>query len=408
MPKVRIRFPENFLWGAASSAYQTEGNNINADWWVWEHSEKRKRALKGHQNPYDQYICGVGTDFYNRYEEDFSLAAHLSHNAVRFGVEWSRIEPMQGKFDQKVLDHYEKILQSAKANGLQVFLTLHHFTLPTWLAKRGGFTTKAGIQFYLRYAEIVVKRLGQYVDFWLTFNEPEVYATHSYLLGIFPPQQKNLLSAWRVVNNIIAAHNLISPKIKYITAKPVSMAFHLADLQPTGLLGSLARSFSHYLANEYILRRTINACDFVGVNYYEHFHVSILGRRKSSHSGHESTDLGWSIHPEGIERVLLNVQKYNKPIYITENGLADHKDVKREKFIKDHLYYVHEAIKKGANVRGYLHWSLTDNFEWQHGYWPRFGLIEIDRENMLRRKARYSALMYAQICKDNYFDYEVK
>ncbi len=407
MQKVRLKFPEHFLWGAASSAYQTEGNNKNSDWWVWENSEKRKNALKKHKHIPEQYLSGEAADFFNRFEEDFSIAKHLNHNATRFGLEWSRIEPKEGEFDQKTLEAYEKMLQSAKANGLQIFLTLHHFTLPIWFAKKGGFAKKENIKFFLRYAEIVARRFSDYVDFWLTFNEPEVYATHSYLFGIFPPQNKSFLKTFQVISNIITAHNLTAPQIKAQTGKPVSMAFHLSDLQPSGLLGGVVRSLSHYLANEYILRRTVATCDYIGVNYYEHFHIGVLGRRKSSHTGHEFTDLNWSIHPDGLERVLINLKKYDKPIYITENGLADDKDQKREKFIKDHLYYVHHAIKEGVDVRGYLHWSLTDNFEWQHGFWPRFGLVEIDRENSLKRKVRFSALKYSEICKDNEMEYYI-
>jgi len=408
MQKIRLKFPENFLWGAASSAYQTEGNNIHADWWAWEHSEKRRNFVKNRRPHSEQYISGEACDFYNRFEEDFSIAKHLNHNAIRFGVEWSRIEPEEGKFDQAVLDHYEKMIKSAKANGLQIFLTLHHFTLPKWLANKGGFTKRENIPYFIKFTEIVVKQLGEYVDFWIIFNEPEVYATHTHLLGIFPPQERNVLKTWRLVNNLIMAHNLASPRIKALTGKPVSMAFHLSDLQPAGLLGGLAKSLSHFAANEYILKRTVGACDFIGVNYYEHFHVGIFGRRKHSRTGHEFTDLGWSIHPDGLERVLLNIKKYGKPVYITENGLADERDEKREKFIKDHLYYVHKAIKQGADVRGYLYWSLTDNFEWQHGFWPRFGLVGIDRDNLLRRKVRYSALKYAEICKHNLLEYESK
>jgi len=408
MQKIRLKFPENFLWGAASSAYQTEGNNIHADWWAWEHSEKRRNFVKNRRPHSEQYISGEACDFYNRFEEDFSIAKHLNHNAIRFGVEWSRIEPEEGKFDQAVLDHYEKMIKSAKANGLQIFLTLHHFTLPKWLANKGGFTKRENIPYFIKFTEIVVKQLGEYVDFWIIFNEPEVYATHTHLLGIFPPQERNVLKTWRLVNNLIMAHNLASPRIKALTGKPVSMAFHLSDLQPAGLLGGLAKSLSHFAANEYILKRTVGACDFIGVNYYEHFHVGIFGRRKHSRTGHEFTDLGWSIHPDGLGRVLLNIKKYGKPVYITENGLADERDEKREKFIKDHLYYVHKAIKQGADVRGYLYWSLTDNFEWQHGFWPRFGLVGIDRDNLLRRKVRYSALKYAEICKHNLLEYESK
>ncbi|MEK7161498.1 MAG: family 1 glycosylhydrolase, partial [Patescibacteria group bacterium] len=205
MQKVKLKFPEHFLWGTASSAYQTEGNNINADWWAWENSEKRKNFVKNRRPNPEQYISGEATDFFSRFEEDFSIARHLNHNAIRFGLEWSRIEPEEGRFDQSAINIYEKMLQSAKANGLQIFLTLHHFTLPLWLAKKGGFSKKENIIYFLRYSEMVARRFSDYVDFWLTFNEPEVYATHSYLLGIFPHQNKSFIKALRVVNNIITA-----------------------------------------------------------------------------------------------------------------------------------------------------------------------------------------------------------
>jgi beta-glucosidase len=183
------------------------------------------------------------------------------------------------------------------------------------------------------------------------------------------------------------------------------MAYHLSDLQPWGLLGGLASGVAHYFANEYILSRTIQQCDFIGVNYYFHHHIGLLGARRRSHSNHDVTDMGFGIHPEGLRRVLLNLKKYNKPVYITENGLADAKDTKREKFIKDHLYNIYLAIEQGVDVRGYLHWSLLDNFEWGYGFVPKFGLVEIDREDLLRRKVRYSALSYAKICKNNYLEY---
>lgn len=406
MSKQILKFPNGFLWGAASSAYQTEGNNIHSDWWSFEHSIKRIEFTKTRDHEAAQYISGDACDGYNRFDEDFALAEHLHHNSTRFGIEWSRLEPEEGRFAEEEWDHYEKVLQSAKFHNLTVFLTLHHFTVPVWLAKKGGFAKRRNLKYFERFAQMAAKRLGQYVDFWITINEPEVYATHSYLLGIFPPQKKSFFRSLRVINNMIRLHNRLAPMLKFQTGKPVSMAFHLADLEPAGFLGGMAKSFAHYAANEYILRRTIKYCDYIGVNYYEHHHLGILGFRKHSHTNHDHTDLGWGIHPEGLERVLMYVKGYNKPIYITENGLADAKDLKREKYIKDHLYFVHRAIQAGADVRGYLYWSLTDNFEWQHGFWPRFGLIEIDREDLLRRKVRYSALKYGEICKNNSMEHE--
>lgn len=404
--KQKLKFPNGFLWGAASSAYQTEGGNSNADWWAWEKSARRTDYLhkKGLNPAYFQ--SGVATDFYNRFEEDFFLAEHLNHNAIRFGIEWARIQPKEGEFDEAALDRYEKMLQSAKFHGLKVFLTLHHYTCPVWFMKKGGFTKTENISYFLHYARHAARRLSQYVDFWVTINEPGLYAAQSYWMGVHPPQVKSFRTAFKVTQNLIKSHNLLAEYIQQHLRQPVSMAFNLSDLQPYGFLGGLAAGLADYLANDYILKRTIDRCDYIGVNYYFHHHIGLFGLRKHSHSQHNQTDRGWGIHPEGLERVLLGLKGYKKPIYILENGIADSKDEKREKFIKEHLLYTHSAIQKGADVRGYLYWSLTDNFEWEEGFWPRFGLIEVDREVLLRRKVRYSALKYAEICKNNYLEVE--
>ncbi len=401
--KQKYRFPNNFLWGAATAAHQIEGNNINSDWWAWEHSSQRENWLKERGKDPKEYYSGIACDSYNRFDEDFALAKKLHHNAHRLSIEWARIEPREGFFDEKELDHYEKVLQSAKYHGLTTFVTLHHFTNPLWFAKKGGFVREQNLESFLRYIKAVTSRLDEYVDFWLTVNEPELYSTSSYSIQI--PRTFSLREKFKVAKNLIKAHNLAANFIRRSFRKPVSMAFHLSDLQPWGVLGSLASGLAHYFFNEYILGKTIQQCDFIGVNYYFHHHVGIFGPRKHSHTQHETSDLGFGIHPEGLERVLLNLKKYKKPIYITENGLADAKDVKRKKFIEDQLLYIHKALTQGADVRGYLHWSLIDNFEWGYGFWPRFGLIEIDRENNLERKIRPSALAYAEICKSNSMEY---
>lgn len=400
----KLIFPKDFLWGSAISSYQTEGNNTNTDWWAWEHSPRRENELFAKNLKAEDFQSGLACDFYNRYEEDFSLAQHLNHNAIRLGVEWARIEPKEGVFDDAVLDHYEKMLQSAKFHGLTVFLTLHHYTSPVWFMKKGGFTKTENLTYFLHYARHAAKRFSQYVDFWVTINEPGLYAAQSYWMGEHPPQVKSLRTAWKVVDNLIKAHNLLAEFIQEHLRQPVSMAYNLSDLQPYGFLGGLVAGLADYVANDYILRRTIAHCDYIGVNYYFHHHIGLFGFRKHSHSQHHQTDRGWGIHPEGIERVLLGLKGYNKPLYILENGIADAKDEKREQFIKQHLFYVHRAIQQGADVRSYLYWALTDNFEWEEGFWPRFGLIEIDREDLLRRKVRFSATKYAEICKNNYLE----
>jgi beta-glucosidase len=404
-PKQILKFPEGFLWGAGTSAHQIEGNNTNSEWWAWENSVKRHNQLvaKG-LNP-KNFASDLACDSYNRYDEDFALAKELGHNSTRFSIEWARVEPKEGQYSEKELDHYEKVLQSAKYNGLTTFVTLHHFTNPLWFIQKGGFEKKDNIKHFIDYGVKATKRLSEYVDFWLTFNEPEIYSTHSYLAGTFPPNFHNPIKTFKVINHIIQTHNILAPKIKMYTGKPVSMAYHLSDIQPTSTYSSPLTSLIHYLVNEYILTRTINTCDFLGMNYYNHFHIGWLGRRKHSHSGHDSSDIGWGIHPEGLERLLLFLKKFNKPIYITENGIADANDTKREKFIKEHLLHVHSAIKKGVDVRGYLYWALIDNFEWAMGFAPRFGLIEVDYEDLRRRRVRYSAIKYAEICKTNELHY---
>lgn len=401
MTKQVLKFPKGFLWGSAFSSYQTEGGNSNADWWAWEHSPRRENLLRAAGKNPEEYRSGQATDFWNRYDEDFSLAQHLNQTAIRFGVEWSRIQPQEGVFDEKVLEHYEKMLQSAKYHGLTVFLTLHHYTSPIWFMKKGGFTKKENISYFLHYARHTARRLSQYVDFWVTVNEPVLYAAQGYYLGVHPPQVKSFRTAYRVVNNLVHAHNLLAEYIQQHLKQPVSMAFNLSDLQPSGILGGLVAGLADYVLNDYILKRTIARCDYIGVNYYFHHHVGLFGVRRHSHSQHSRNDRGWGIHPDGIERVLLALKKYYKPVYILENGVADSKDAFRDKFITDHLASVHRAISKGADVRGYLYWSLTDNFEWEEGFWPKFGLVEIDRNDLLRRKVRYSALKYAEICKNN-------
>lgn len=403
--KTKYKFPHGFLWGAATSAHQVEGGNVNSDWWAWENSLARENELRSQGKEPEDYKSGIACDSYNRYDEDFELAQHLHHNATRLSIEWARIEPKEGEYNEAELDHYEKVLQSAKAHGLTTFVTLHHYTNPKWFISKGGFTKSANVHHFTEYAKVAVKRLSEYADFWITFNEPEIYASHSYLLGKYPPRKRSLWLCWKTIRNLIKAHNLTSGYIRHHIKKPVSMAYHLSDLQPSGILGRSITSLVHYLANEYMLSKTIQQCDFIGVNYYFHHHISLFGHRKRSLSNHDETDMGWGIHPDGLERVLLNLKKHNKPIYITENGLADAKDKKREKFIKDHLFYIHKAMDKGVDVRGYLYWSLLDNFEWTEGFSPRFGLVEVDRDDLLRRKVRYSAVRYAEVCQNNYLEY---
>lgn len=392
------KFPKDFLWGAATSAHQVEGGNFN-DWTKWEKENAKilAKEAKDYWQDWQQekfpkmfepsnYISGRACDHYHKYEEDFDIAKTLGHKAHRFSIEWSRIEPEEGKFNEEEIEHYRKVLKSLRERGLEPFVTLYHWPLPLWLEQKGGWLNKRTSYYFDRYIKIISEKLFDLVDYWVTLNEPNVYSAQSFLTGEWPPQKKNPLKYLRVLKNLTRAH------------KQAYKSLHLIDKNcNVGIAKNNIcfkfNPFADYFWNKYFLNKIKNQQDFIGLQYY--FYNSFLKPKDVLVS-----DLGWDIIPQGIYSVLRQLKRYNKPIYITENGLADADDSKREKFIKEHLKYVHKAIEEGVDVRGYFYWSLLDNFEWNKGFWPRFGLVEVDY-NTLERKVRPSAWKYAEICKSN-------
>ena len=376
---MKFQFPKNFFWGAATSAHQVEGNNHN-DWTEWE--KNRDKGIKDPSN----YISGRACDHYSRFREDFDIAKSLGHNAHRFSIEWSRIEPEEGKFDEKEIQHYQEIIDALRERGIEPFVTLWHWTLPLWVAKQGGWENKKTISNFARYCEKITRSI-QEVKFWITLNEPELFAAESYLKGIWPPQKKSLLRYIVVMRNFISAHKQVY-KIICSTSNVAQIGIAKNNICFDGIFAPFAR----WWWNKAFLNHIQKYQDFIGLNYYFH--------RPQSKTGIFS-DMNWEIYPEGIYRVLKDLVKYNKPIYITENGLADANDEKRAKFIKEHIKWIARAIKGGVDVRGYMYWSLLDNFEWDKGFWPRFGLVEIDY-NTMQRKIRKSAFEYKKIIEDNF------
>ena len=380
----KLKFPKDFLWGTATSAYQVEGGIENCDW-------------------SKVYPAGKACDHYNRYEQDFDLLKKLNQNAYRFSIEWSRIEPEEGKFDQKEIEHYRQVLLALKKRKIKSVVTLWHWTIPLWLAKKGGWINKKAIDYFTRYTKVIVEELGDLIDFWLTLNEPMVHIGNGHLRGNFPPQEKNIFKARKVFNNLIEGHRKSYHAIhaKYPKAK-VGITKLTNYFEPARKWCPLERfiaRFLHYQWNHRFLKKIKNCLDYIGLDYYFHDRIVFYPPFKRNFNKITS-DLGWEIYPEGIYWVLKYLANFEKPIYITENGLADAKDKLRKDFIKNHLYWVHKAIEEGVDVKGYFHWSLMDNFEWDKGFDPRFGLIEIDYKT-LERKIRPSALFYAKICKEN-------
>ncbi|MEX2008247.1 MAG: glycoside hydrolase family 1 protein [Candidatus Spechtbacterales bacterium] len=391
----QLRFPKGFLWGTATSSHQIEGNNTANDWW---RTEQEGRV---------PYKSGAACDSYNRYEEDFDIAASFNNNAARFSLEWSRIEPREGEFSREATEHYRKMIRAAKERGLEPFVTILHFTLPQWVAEKGGWNSRKTINFFERYTRYVAEELGEEAQFWFTINEPNVVSLMGYSLGIFPPHQKSILGFVRSMYLQRAAHKRAYRAFKDLRPDAhvgvvYAMTYFVA--YQDRMLSRIAKGLTDHFANKWFLNGSRKEQDFMAVNYY--FGVLLHVRWSAPWKWHIKdtsrlrTDFDWEIWPEGIYHIVNIAKRYKKPIYITENGIADADDDQRPSFIRDHLEWLHKAIADGADVRGYFHWSLLDNFEWGEGYTKRFGLVEVDFDTF-KRTPRRSYLEYKRICERN-------
>ncbi len=397
-------FPKEFFWGSATSAYQVEGDNCNCDWWEWE----QKGRLP--------YHSGQACRHYQLYTQDFDLAKQLNHNAHRFSVEWSRIQPQRDVFDPQEIQHYRDVVTALKSRGLEPVVTLHHFTNPLWFVKTGGWLNRSAPSYFLDFTRKVVEALCDKVNLWVTINEPMVYVYHAYLLGAWPPQQKSFIHARRAMENLIQAHLQAYACIHRIYEERklppprVSIAKNMQAFvacQP-GLRNAAAAKIRNRIFNFEFIEKLIakKALDFIGINYYTRSLVEVKGWSlrhllldvcMDNHSQLKKNSLGWDIYPAGLYEVILSLKKYRKPVFILENGICTDDDALRGAYIYEHLKCVLQAIRDGVEVNGYLYWSLLDNFEWDKGFAPRFGLIEVDYHTFGRR-VRESARQFAGIC----------
>ncbi len=397
--KTKEFFPKGFLWGTATAAHQVEGNNKFSDWWHWE---KSKKGIED---------SDIACDHYRMYKEDFHLAKNLlNNNSHRISIEWARIEPKEGRYNQKEILHYKKVLQELRKQKLASIVTLNHFTNPLWFAKKGGWTNSNNIKYFENFVNLCIKNFGQQVDYWVVINEPNVYTFMSYLQGFWPPQKHSLILAYKTYKNLAKAHNIGYQKIhdKIPNAK-VSSAINMVYFKHQNAVGALLSKIISFLCNYSFLSLTKGHHDYIGLNYYMMHLASIRDlfikqpslKKLEKLIGERKNDLGWPIYPEGIYEVTQSVfKRYKLPILITENGLADGNDSKRGGFLKDHLSWLRQSIKDGAQIIGYTHWTLMDNFEWRFGRRAKFGLFETDYKT-LKRIPRPSAFLYSKIAKEN-------
>lgn len=420
MGEIRdLVFPDGFLWGCAVSAHQVEGNNTNNNWWKWE------------QEGHTLDLSGVACDHYNRYEEDFDIAKKLNLNTFRTSIEWSRIEPREGVWNSKEIEHYRKVLHAMRERGLTPMITLHHFTDPLWFAEKGGWANSESVEVFARFVRKVVEELGDLIPFYNTINEPMVYVVLGYAFGVFPPGERDILKALGVARNFLLAHARAYHVIHEVCEergypKPKVGIVHnmmvFEPLDPNDERHVNEAKTSDAIYNWWFLDSTHTgsiqppvgqgeevdelkeAWDFIGLNYYTR-NICIPSPDPARRFAvvpmdAELTDMHYEVYPEGLYKLLVGLKKYGKPVYVTENGIATSNDRQRCRFILRHLAEAHRAMREGVDLRGYIYWSLIDNFEWNEGFSKRFGIVEVDYKT-LKRTPRESAYMYAEIAKSN-------
>jgi beta-glucosidase len=408
----KLVFPKGFLWGSATSAHQVEGGNCDSDWWKWEQSG-------GGAGP-----SGRACDQYELYEKDFDLLKSLNQNCYRFSVEWARIQPDADSFSEKHLAHYRSVVEALRKRGIEPIVTLHHFTSPVWFDSIGGWYNPKAPEYFARYCHKVVEALGDKVTWWVTINEPMVLLYYGYIRGQWPPFGTSAFRARSVQSHFIRSHVLAYRGIHScykkmgLPAPKVSVAHNMLWFSPcrnTALdrfaAGMRNRLFNLDLLNHLHKRRSL---DYIGLNYYTRNRIHArgwsLGELMIETCREEcnvlpKNDMGWEVYPQGILNILRVLRHFGLPVVITENGICTGNDGRRWDFIRTHLEKVHEAIAEGVDVRGYCYWSLLDNFEWDKGFKPRFGIVEVDFRTQERR-VRESARLYAGVCENGVLEVE--
>lgn len=394
-------FPQDFLWGASISPHQVEGNMLN-QWSAWE--AKRADYLSNNAERLigwipvwrevakeatntENYISGNGVEHYERYKTDFHLARSIGLNGLRSGIEWSRVNPQQGIADMAALKHYSRYFREMHGAGLKPVVNLFHWSIPQWFAELGGFKHRRNLKYWTDYVHSIVESLDfSHIDYVITINEANVYSSLGYFDGAFPPGEHSMVNTYRVYRNLARAHriayDIIKARYPHIQ---VGVAHQCNKVVGLSLVGSLVARAQAWWWNWSWLNWA-RQHDFVGFNYYFTDYRKGLSILPDANPPEPKNDLGWYMEPAGIKDVIIDCARRwpNTPILITENGVADMHDTHREWWISETIQAIKEARDEGAHVIGYLHWSLLDNFEWQYGWFPKFGLFKVDHDTMKR------------------------
>ena len=382
-----LRFPANFLWGTATAAHQIEGGNTNSDWWQFEHT-----AGSGCQDS-----SGDCCDSWHRYEEDLDLVAEFGLNSFRFSVEWARIEPAQGEFSQAALDHYKRVIDACHRRGIVPIVTLHHFTLPQWVAEAGGFEAPQIVSWLGEYSSRVTQALGDGIGIACTINEPNIVALMGYLFAVFPPKQHSWARFEAVNATMRDAHAVMRDALRAGPGNfPVGLTLSMTQYEATN--GGEARMASWVRAMEDNYLEAVRGDDFLGVQCYSKSTIGPDGQVPPP-PGSDVTDMGYLFWPQCVEHTVRRAAAIARvPLFVTENGIATANDERRIEYLELALRGLHSAMADGIDVRGYCQWSLLDNFEWVLGYSQRFGIVSVDRKSFAR-VAKPSAYWFGNVAR---------
>ncbi|HET6488064.1 MAG TPA: GH1 family beta-glucosidase [Spirochaetia bacterium] len=439
-----VTFPKGFLWGASTAAYQIEGYPLadGASPSIWHEFVQRTGAIR------DGTTGDIACDHYHRYAEDVGAMSALGLNAYRFSIAWPRILPEPGRVNPKGLDFYSRLVDCLLEAGITPYATLFHWDVPTWLEEEGGLVERTSVDHLVRYAETVVKSLGDRVRHWITINEPTIFALFGYITGEYPPgRTRDLRAAFRAIHFLLLAH---ARQVRVLRAlapgAEVGLAHHFVWIDPRDprrrrdvRAATEMDDFANHAVLESLVRGTYPPTitsrvgrflpkgferdlqemgipgDFIGMNYYtrqQYRHALLMpylhAREYTDPSAPRSAM--WEIHPDGMYRWLVRLRdRYGNPrCIVTESGfpLPDVQgrdpldDPERISYLTDHIARIGKAIQEGARCEGYFHWSLLDNFEWSYGTIMRFGLLRTDFDTQ-KRSWKRSAYWYRDLVRAN-------
>ncbi len=404
-------FPKGFLWGTATAAHQVEGGNTASDLWLME---MMKESLFADPS-------GDACDHYHRYPEDIALLAGLGFNTYRFSIEWARIEPEEGFFSQAALDHYRRMIAECHAQRVIPMVTFHHFTAPLWFTRDGGWEDEKSADRFARFCERAGAAVGDLISYACTINEANIPIMMTMIreatgsdgdtrtkalagaaracggeVGRFAPYLSG--NGHATVPNLLAAHRKSYDILKAKTKGPVGITLSLNEFQAEAG-GEALRDMADQLINGQFLEAA-KGDDYVGVQTYTRVRFGEAGVLPLP-DGAEATQMGYEFYPEALEATIRQTARVSGcPVIVTENGIGTEKDTERMSYTKRALKGVLNCLRDGVDVRGYIHWSLLDNFEWLEGYGPKFGLVEVDRTTQAR-KPKPSAYWLGDIAKRN-------